>query len=45
MDDPSDVPYPEDKEKMRLEIYQALNRILADLRDIKELLRKREEKE
>ena len=39
MTDPPDLPYPEDKEKMRLEIYQTLNRILAEMKEIKELLR------
>ena len=42
MNDSSDLPFPEDKEKMRLEIYQTLNRILAEMKEIKELVRKQE---
>jgi len=45
MNDSSDVPFPYDKEKMRVEIYQTLNRILAEMREIKELVKKKEEKE
>jgi len=45
LNDSSDVPFPEDKEKMRREIYQTLNRILAEMREIKELMKKKEEKE
>ena len=45
MNDSPDVPYPEDKAKMRLEIYQALNRILTELKEIKEILRNKEKSE
>lgn len=42
MNESPDVPYPEDKPKMRLETYQTLNRILIQLKEIKGLMKLRE---
>jgi len=42
MNESPDLPYPEDKPRMNLEIYQTLGRILIKLKEIKELMKLRE---